>query len=158
MLQNGQPVEYASRTLTETQRRYAQIEKELLTIQFGLQHFHHYAYGNNVTVETDHKPLIGVLDKPIGLCTPRIQRMRLQIQPYSFKLVYRQGKEMYLADTLSRAPEPREYTGDNSQRNEEHVKAILSYVITEKSAREKYAEATMSDPTLQLVLDLVKNG
>jgi hypothetical protein len=50
MLQDGQAVEFASRTLTETQRRYAQIERELLVVQFGMQHFHHYVHGSQVLV------------------------------------------------------------------------------------------------------------
>ena len=69
LLQNGQPIEFASRSLTDTQRRYAQIKKELLAVQFGMTHFHHYVCGNQVTLETDVKPLVGLVDKPLG-CVP----------------------------------------------------------------------------------------
>ena len=56
LMQNGQPVAYASRALT----RYAQIEKELLAIVFGCEHFEAYTYGRDVVqVETDHQPLCG---------------------------------------------------------------------------------------------------
>lgn len=51
------PIVYASRSLTETEKRYAQIEKELLAFTFGLERFHQYTYGVNVAVENDHKPL-----------------------------------------------------------------------------------------------------
>lgn len=65
LLQNNLPVAYASKAFTETQKRYAQIEKELLAICFGLEKFHDYVYGkSNVTVETDHLPLIGVFKNP----------------------------------------------------------------------------------------------
>jgi hypothetical protein len=84
LLQAGQPVEFASWTIPETQCRYAQIEKELLAVQFGMQSFHHYVYGNRVIVETDHKPLVGLVDNSIGLSTPKIQRMRLHLQTYSY--------------------------------------------------------------------------
>jgi hypothetical protein len=84
LLQAGQPVEFASRTIPETQPWYAQIEKDLLAVQFGMQNFHHYVHGNRVIVETDHKPLVGLVDNSIGLCTPKIQRMRLQLQTYSY--------------------------------------------------------------------------
>ena len=114
LLQAGQPIEFASRSLTDTQRRYAQIEKELLAVQFGMTHFHHYVYGNQVRVETDHKPLVGLVDKPIGLCSPRIQRMRLQLQVYSYQLLYKPRKRLFLADTLSRAPDTQEYATDQS--------------------------------------------
>lgn len=58
MMQGGRPVEFASCSLNDTQRRYAQIEKEMLAIVFALERFHQYVYGrHDVTVETDHKPL-----------------------------------------------------------------------------------------------------
>lgn len=158
VLQKGQPGEFASRTLSGKQKRYAQIEKELLAVQFGMQHFHHYVYGNQVTVETDHKPLVGIVEKPKSLCTPRIQRMCLQLQSSSYTLVCKTGKEMFLADTLSRAPEPREYSKDRSQCHEERINAMLSYVVPEQSSRDKYAVATKADPTLQLVWNLVNQG
>ena len=44
-MQNGQPVAYASRALTPSETRYAQIEKELLAIVFGCEHFEAYTYG-----------------------------------------------------------------------------------------------------------------
>ena len=54
MMQNGQPVAYASRSLTEAEVRYAQIEKELLAIVFACDHFDAYVYGRErVNVETD---------------------------------------------------------------------------------------------------------
>ncbi len=59
---------------------YFQIEKELLAVQFGLMRFRECVYGQMVVVDTDHKPLVGLLDKSIASCLPRIQRMRLQLQ------------------------------------------------------------------------------
>ena len=64
-LQEGQPVAYASRALTDCQKKYAQIEKELLAIVFGCDKFHEYIYGKTVTVETDHKPLESIFKKPL---------------------------------------------------------------------------------------------
>ena len=66
LLQEGQPIAYSSTSLTETQKRYFQIEKELLAVQFGLLRFQKYVNGQSVIVETDHKPLVGLLDKPIA--------------------------------------------------------------------------------------------
>ena len=51
ILQRGRPVAFANRVLT----RYAQIEKELLAVVFGLEKFHQYKYGRDVTVQSDHK-------------------------------------------------------------------------------------------------------
>ena len=57
LLQHEKPLAYASRALTPTQQRYAQIEKETLAIVYGVQKFHQYIYGRTKDVETDHKPL-----------------------------------------------------------------------------------------------------
>ena len=46
--------------------------------------FKQYIFGQQVTVESDHKPLVGLLDKPVAECSPRIQRMRLQLKSFDF--------------------------------------------------------------------------
>ena len=56
----------------------AQIEKEMLAVQYGLTRFHQYVYGQVVTVETDLKPLFGIKQKPITDVSPKLQRMRLR--------------------------------------------------------------------------------
>ena len=63
LVQDGSPIAYASRSLTETECRYAQIEKELLAIVFGVEGFHQYIYAKEVTVETDHRPLVSIISK-----------------------------------------------------------------------------------------------
>ena len=40
--QGGQPVAFCSRALSDVETRYAQIEKELLAVVFGLERFHQY--------------------------------------------------------------------------------------------------------------------
>ena len=46
---------FASRALTDIETRYAQLENELLAVVFGLEKFHKYTYGRDVTVQIDHK-------------------------------------------------------------------------------------------------------
>ena len=104
MMQDGQPVAYASRALSKTEINYAQIEKELLAIVFACEHFHFYLYGRSgITVETDHKPLESIVLKPLHSAPQRLQRMLMRLQKYDLKVHYKKGKEMVLADTLSRA-------------------------------------------------------
>lgn len=105
LLQGGRPVEFASLTLTDTQTRYAQIEKEMLAIVFAVERFRQYIYGrSDVTVQTDHKPLEALFSKPLVSVPARLQRMMMRVQGFDIKVVYTPGKYMYIADTLSRAP------------------------------------------------------
>ena len=53
LLQDEKLQAYASRALTPTQQRYAQIEKETLAIVYGVQNFHQYIYGRTTDDETD---------------------------------------------------------------------------------------------------------
>ena len=102
LLQNGQPVAYASRAFTDTETRCAQIEKELLAIVFGCERFEPYVYSRDlIEVESDLKPLEAIFCKPLHPAPKRLQRMLLRLQKYTLRVTYRKGQDMFLADTLS---------------------------------------------------------
>ena len=65
LLQEGHPVAYTSRALIDTEQRYAQIEKEALSVVFGLTKFHQYTFGRKTIVFNDHKPLEAIVKKPL---------------------------------------------------------------------------------------------
>ena len=102
LLQEGRPIAYASRALTPAECNYAQIEKELLAIVFGVGRFHQYTYGRKVTVDFDHKPLQMISQKPLASAPRRLQKMLMRLQQYDIDVRYKKGTEMFLADTLSR--------------------------------------------------------
>ena len=83
LLQNNQPVAYASRSLTPTEVKYAQIEKELLAIVFTMEKFGSYVYGRKVVVESDHKPLESILKKSLMSAPKRLQRMMLRLRNFA---------------------------------------------------------------------------
>lgn len=95
IMQENLPCAYASKTMSETQSRYAQIEKELLAICFGVTRFNNYIYGKKVTVETDHQPLITIFNKPLNKCPARLQRMLLHLQKYDLVVKYKPGKNLF---------------------------------------------------------------
>nr|CAI5826660.1 unnamed protein product [Callosobruchus analis] len=103
ILQEGHPVAFASRCLTESEKRWAQIEKELASIVFCFEKFHNYLYGFDVTVQTDHKPLVAIFSKGLDNVTARLQRMLLRLLKYRITITYLPGKDMVIADTLSRS-------------------------------------------------------
>ena len=104
ILQDGQPVAFASKALNSAQS----IDQEMLVVVFGINRFHTYLYGRPFRVITDHKPLEIIAKKPLLRAPPRLQRMLQKIQGYDFTIEYRQGRTMTLADTLSRLPNPKD--------------------------------------------------
>ena len=100
-------IAFASKALTPTEQRYANIEREMLAVVFGAERFHVFVYGSSFIIESDHKLLEQIQLKNISQAPPRLQRMLLRIQPYEMRIKYRPGRELLLADTLSRLnPKP----------------------------------------------------
>ncbi|UYV75756.1 K02A2.6-like [Cordylochernes scorpioides] len=90
--QQGVPITYSSTALSAAQKKYSQIEKELLAVYFGCKRNHLYLYGRKFTAFTDHKPLLTIMKKPMVDLSPRLQRLVLQLQHYDFDLKYIPGK------------------------------------------------------------------
>ncbi|KAK2718755.1 hypothetical protein QYM36_005929 [Artemia franciscana] len=74
---DGATVAFASRSLSEAEQRYSQMEKEMLAITFSCKRFHQYLFGRTICVTTDHKPLESIFGKSIQRAPPRLQRMML---------------------------------------------------------------------------------
>ena len=155
LLQDGHPIAYASSSLTETQQRYSQIEKELLAVLNGCKKFHYYIYGTKFTVETDHKPLIGLLQKPIEKLSPRLQRMALELFKYNFKIVHVPGKKLYVADALSRSPIDNNVDTSFLEAGAARVHTILS-ASDEKTKQLK--DATNSDEEMLQLKSCIQYG
>ena len=103
LLQEGKPVAFASRKLRKSELNWAPIEKEMLAILVSTEKFHEYILGKETKVQTDHKPLVNICQKPLVTAPLRLQAMLLKMKGYDLKVEYLPGKEQYLADTLSRA-------------------------------------------------------
>ena len=101
LIQDGKPVCYASRSLTETESRYSNIERELLAACWSLEKFNHYVFGKKVIIETDHKPLERIWKKTITSASRRLQRLLLKMEKYDVEIRYIQGKTNVIADALS---------------------------------------------------------
>ena len=156
LLQDDHPIAYASRSLTPAQKNYAQIEKEMLAIVFGCNKFHDHIYGlPTVSIETDHKPLESILRKPIHAAPARLQRMILSIQKYAIHVSYRPGKELLIADTLSRAPLPE--LADDLTYEEYDINILHTLPISEKKL-EEFKQSTKADPSLSILVRTVQEG
>lgn len=146
LLQNGHPISFASRTLSKAEKRYAQIEKELAAIVFSFKKFNYFVYGHNVVVQTDHKPLIPIFEKDLDKVSSRLQRMLLQLLKYNIKVVYLPGKEMLVADLLSRS-----YIKTNVQDDPEMLHVVHTVYNNLPISNDKklaFQKAIDSDPVL----------
>ena len=87
---------YAVAVCIESIDRHSQIEKEMLSIVFGLARFHTYTFGRKVTVYNNHKPLAAVLKKPVEDNPVRLQRMLCRIMGYDVEFKYVKAKTSLL--------------------------------------------------------------
>jgi transposase InsO family protein len=142
------PVAYASRSMTETEMRYAQIEKEALAITWACERFSDYILGKNITIETDHKPLVPLLStKHLDSIPPRVLRFRLRLMRFSYNILHVPGKLLYTADTLSRAPQSHSEEDKRKSYNIEfNLSAILQQLPANAETLEKYLQAQKEDP------------
>ena len=101
LLQNGKPVAFASKALTETECQYMNIERDASCCLWS-SGFHTYVYGQSFTIESDHKPLESISRKNLADTPAWLQSMMLCLQGYNFTFHYCPGKEMVIPDTLSR--------------------------------------------------------
>nr|XP_050038007.1 uncharacterized protein K02A2.6-like [Dermacentor andersoni] len=96
------PVAFASRSMTDTEQRYSQTEKEALATTWAIQRFDEFVRGIPFDVESGHLPLVSLLGKmELNMLPPRIQRLRLKTMRYQFRLLHVPGKLLATADTLS---------------------------------------------------------
>ncbi|GBM05200.1 Retrovirus-related Pol polyprotein from transposon 17.6 [Araneus ventricosus] len=153
LLQEDHPIAYASSSLTETQQRYSQIEKELLAIVIDCKKFHYYVYGTKFVIEIDHKPLVGLLQKPMDRLSPRLQRMVLELFKYNLQLRHVPGKNLYVADALSR--NPLKCHEDTSFL--EAGAAVVHTVLTASDEKTKILKkATKDAPVLSLIRNYIE--
>ena len=86
LLQNGQPVIFISQVLTDTQKRYSNIKRELLAIVVVIEKLHHYVFGQQFAVHTDHSPLVNLFEKCLNDTSPRLQRLMLRLSQYQMSV------------------------------------------------------------------------
>lgn len=93
-------VNCASKSLTDTEKKYCQTEKEALAIVWSVERFYTYLYGNEFDILTDCKALEYLFTVRSRPCA-RIERWVLRIQAFDYKVIYIPG-EKNIADVLSR--------------------------------------------------------
>ena len=113
---------YASRALTDPEKKYSQTEKEALAIVWSVEHFHLFLYGAKFSLITDHKPLEVIYGKRTAKASACIERWILRLQPYTLKIVYKSGAENP-AGYLSRHPTAK------SMRKQEKIEEYINFLV-----------------------------
>jgi hypothetical protein len=150
-----QIVAYASRSLTEVEQRYSQLERECMAIVFGCEKFYAYVYGSEFDVVTDNKPLASLLQNPSAKLPIRLERWSLRLQPYKFKVRLCSGVQNP-ADYLSRAPVKHKEKEENSTQMEKYVKFVVNMAVPKAMSLTEIAQATEKDEILSVICMYVK--
>ncbi|XP_055701767.1 uncharacterized protein K02A2.6-like [Phlebotomus papatasi] len=159
---------HASRTLTDTEKRYSQIEKEGLALIFAVTKLHQYIFGRKFILHTDHKPLLAIFGSKKGIPTHsanRLQRWGLTLLSYSFEIKYINTDSFGYADVLSRliAAQSKDEQDDfivAEVKQEDFLKRELGCSISQFSpvTFKRVQECTAACTTLQKVIKFVQSG
>ncbi|MEW8548052.1 MAG: RNase H-like domain-containing protein [Candidatus Thiodiazotropha sp.] len=156
-MQDGKPIAYASKTLTQTEVKYSQIEKEMLAILFGCTRFKHYIYGRRTVVESDCKPIESIMKKPLCSASPRLQRLMLQLQQFDIHVIHCPGTKIPLGDALS-----RNYVSETFpnliQGLDTHVHTVIRSLPVSDIKIQRIQDVTRDDKQMQMLIGVIKSG
>ena len=152
------PVAFASRSMSPAETKYAQLEKEALALIFGVTKFHKYLCGRSFTLQSDHRPLLGLLkqDRVISaMASARIQRWTLTLSNYDYRLECMPGSRISHADCMSRLPLPDAPSHVPVPQEVVLALSTLDETLINLAQIEKW---TSADPVLSQVRRFVEQG
>lgn len=155
------PLAFASRSLTDSERNYSQVQKEATAIMFGVEHFHQFVYGQSepFILRTDHRPLLSIFGKRKGVSITaalRLQRYALKLSAYNYVIEYISSKKNIVADYFSRAPLKNIGNDPLDNENYSYLNFLDSNIlpITFKEIK----QITSTDSILQTVIRYMNHG
>ena len=157
---NRKPVCFISRSLTDAEKNYAAIEKEALAVTWACERLSEYILGLEITIETDHKPLIPLLNnKELYKMPPRILRFKLRLMKYSIKVIHVAGKQQIIADALSRAPSTKLTDSDIQLIDDTTVftQQCIENLSSATKQLQEIKEAQIRDPEIAEIRNYINN-
>ena len=151
------PIAYASTSLTNAGKNYSQIEREGLSIVFGVKKFHQFLWGHTFQLVTDHKPHFTIFGSKKDIPTiiaSRLQRWSIILSAYTYEIVYKPTAKHGNADGLSRLP-----CGFDPQFESGHALVDLEeYEVFGNFSVEVVKDASKRDAVLSSVINDVCKG
>ena len=151
------PVGYASRSLSQAEKVYSQLDKEALAIVFGVTKFNSYLYGRPFTIYSDHKPLMYLFGEHKGIPTmasARVLRWAVTLSAYQYSIRYKPGSEVCHADALSRLPIP----SSDTDCIPGSIIGLIDFMSSTPMLSELVKKHTQRDPVLSRVCQFVLKG
>ena len=151
------PVHYASRSLTNQEKKYSQTEKEGLGVVWACERFHLYLYGKPFVILTDHQPL-KILYSRTGKPSPRVLRWSLRLQSYDYTVEHIPGSTNP-ADIFSNFPlklDTKEE--DSSNKLETYINQIIAYNTPKGITLNEVMQESERDEVLNKVRQCIGKG
>ena len=142
-----------SRSLTATESRYSNIERECLAVMYDLEKFEYYLLGREVIVETDHSPLGQIFKKNLAEAPIHLERMLLRCLRFNVHVKYKPGKSIPVADALSRLCVMREIHSVKRDALEHNIHFVTNLVDLTA-----VKQATLEDVVMNSLKDVIFNG
>ncbi|GFU16485.1 uncharacterized protein K02A2.6 [Trichonephila clavipes] len=146
------PIAFASRTLSGSEKKYSQIDKEALSIVWAVRKFYLYLKGRRFTLITDHKPLIAIFGSKRGLpvlAATRLLHYALILQSFEFDIIFRKTIEHGNADFLSRLPKTSEELEVKDDITIFQMSQIEALPVTSKELRQETSKDIELGPLLR---------
>jgi hypothetical protein len=155
------PIAFASRTLSKSETRYSQIDKEATAIFWGLKKFFPYCYGRKFTLITDHKPLVSIFDPHRTLPTmaaTRIFNYAHFLSGFTYTVEFRPTEKHSNADFLSRFPVEKQ--GSNGLDDQMDTTSLfqINQIQTMPVTAKQIAEETIKEDGLRKIVEALKEG
>ena len=152
------PIMFTSKSLTGVENRYSNIEREALDILYGLEKFPSLLLCQEVSIITDHKPLIAIFKEDVATLSQRSQQILLRIHQYRVRIIYKLRPDLFKADLLSRQ-------NHNENRDEENKGMEISINVIQLMTNvpgcmtfSELKEATSEDQHLQHLMEYIIKG
>ncbi|XP_054279150.1 uncharacterized protein LOC128997535 [Macrosteles quadrilineatus] len=146
--ENKKPVAYISRTLMPVEENYSNIEREALACTWASDRLKCFLMGKMYTIESDHKPLVSIFKRQnLDELSPRLQRFRMRMMRYDYRMTWTPRKDLAIADLLSRCPIPANEDGELTKEVEAFVHEIsMIRINTTDENVTKVLHSQMRDP------------